>query len=81
MPSWVIKSTNFHRCDSILFDENPSENSVLIDITSIDKPINNMIHFYDGGKFYWGCPNCSTDSYLIDIIDNDLKKINYDNRF
>lgn len=70
-----------NRCDSILFDENPGENSVLIDITTIEEPINNMIHFYGGGKFYWGCPNCCTDSYLTDIIDNDLKTNNYDNRF
>ena len=68
-------------CDSILFDENPDENSVLIDITTIEEPINNMIQFYSGGKFYWGCPNCCTDSYLTDIIDNDLKTNNYDNRF
>lgn len=61
-------------CDAIMFDENHGENSVLIDITTIDKPINNMMQFHDGGEFYWGCPNCSTDSYLMDLANSDFKK-------
>ena len=59
-------------CDSIMFDENPGENSVLIDITTIEKPINRMIQFHDGSEFYWGCPNCSTDSYLMDLTNDDF---------
>ena len=61
-------------CDAIMFDENPGENSILIDITKIEKPINHMIQFRDGDEFYLGCPNCSTDSYLMDLTNNDFKK-------
>ena len=62
-------------CDSLLFDENHGEDSILIDVTTIDEPIDHMIQFHDGSKFYWGCPNCSTDNYLVDITDtNQLKK-------
>lgn len=61
-------------CDTIMFDENPGKNSVLIDITAIEKPINHMIQFHDGNEFYWGCPNCSTDRYLMDLTNNDFKK-------
>ena len=56
-------------CGSLLFDENPSENSILIDITTIEKPINHMVQLQDDSEFYWGCPNCSTDSYLKDLIN------------
>lgn len=61
-------------CDAIMFDENPGENSILIDVTIIDKPINYMIQFHDDSEFYWGCPNCSTDSYLMDLTNDDFKK-------
>lgn len=61
-------------CDAIMFDKNPGENSIPINITKIEKPINHMIQFQDDGEFYWGCPNCSTDSYLMDLTDNDFKK-------
>ncbi len=61
-------------CDAIMFDKNPNVHSDPTDITKIEKPINHMIQFHDGGKFYWGCPNCSTDSYLMDLTNNDFKK-------
>ena len=61
-------------CDSLLLDKNPSGNSILIDVTTIDKPINYMMQFHDGGEFYWGCPNCATDSYLVDLTNDDFKK-------
>lgn len=60
-------------CDSILFDENPYRDS-LIDITTIEKPIEHMVQLHDGGGIYWACPNCSTDSYLMDLANNDFKK-------
>lgn len=56
-------------CDSILFDENPNVNSIPIDATTIEKPINHMIQFQEGNEFYWVCPNCNTDSYLMDLIN------------
>ena len=55
-----------------MFDENPGGNSVLIDITTIEKPINHMIQLRDGSEFYWGCPDCSTDSYLMDLTNDDF---------
>lgn len=61
-------------CDAIMFDENHSENSVLIEITTIEKPIDHMIQFHDGSEFYWSCPNCSTDSYLMDLTNDNFKK-------
>lgn len=61
-------------CEAIMFDENPNIHSGPTDITKIEKPINHMIQFHDGGEFYWGCPNCSTDSYLMDLTNNDFKK-------
>lgn len=32
-----------NKCDSILFDENPNVNSIPIDVTTIEKPINHMV--------------------------------------
>lgn len=59
-------------CDSILFDENPNVNSIPIDVSTIEKPINHMVQLLDDSEFYWACPNCSTDSYLMDLVNNDF---------
>lgn len=61
-------------CDAIMFDENPNVNSIPIAVTTIEKPINHMIQLRDDSGFYWACPNCLTDSYLMDLTNNDFKK-------
>ena len=52
-----------NNCDVRLFDENPK------DETTQEAEGNelNMVQIEEEGEFFWACPNCETDSFLMDI--------------
>lgn len=60
----ICKCTN---CDSLLYDENPQTDAVQFDTTNIGVQILPMEQLNDDGETFWGCGNCQSDSYLMDI--------------
>jgi len=55
-------------CGSVLYDENPQVNAIKLDVEQFDCEILPMelLNEDDGNSFY-GCGNCETDEYLIDL--------------
>lgn len=60
-----------NQCELIMFDENPSEDAVKVEIDTLPEPPSHMEQMYDSWSedYFWGCPNCRDDSYLSDKID------------
>jgi len=56
-----------NKCETIMFDENPSSEKNRVVIEDVDAPIDNMMYCDD----HWVCPNCTTDDYLIDYVPNN----------
>ena len=54
-----------NKCETIMFDENPSDN--LVEIDNIKEPIDNMMFSDD----HWVCPKCDTDAYLVDYVEDE----------
>lgn len=53
-------------CESILIDENPQVNANKYNL--VDYPESkDMYHGEDPDGYFTGCPECKTDSYLIDL--------------
>ena len=63
MKDYLCKCNN---CGAIMFDERPQTGAKQFDApqTTIE-----MEHLSDveGDGDFWGCPNCGTDAYLMDI--------------
>ena len=62
---YVAKCNN---CETVMFDENPSQN--LVDIDFITEPIENMV--FNGHEHSWGCPKCETDGFLKDYVQEPI---------
>lgn len=60
-----------NECGLVMFDENPSDNAIKVEIDTLPEPPSNLEQIYDefAGEYFWGCPNCKDDSYLSDKID------------
>lgn len=54
-------------CGRIMYDENPDPSSEKLDASGIEDVIYPMELLNDEGDSYWGCGECGTDSYLIDL--------------
>jgi len=52
-----------NNCDTVMFDENPSEQPLL----TAPKGTSHMVQLKDEGEFFWACPECQTDEYLQDL--------------
>lgn len=53
-----------NNCGAILHDENPQIGAKFF---PLDENFQFMKQFQEDGEIFWGCPNCETDNYLIDI--------------
>lgn len=53
-----------NNCDAILIDENPQFGAVKHELKGIELY---MEQFEEEGAHFYGCPNCETDNYLIDL--------------
>jgi uncharacterized C2H2 Zn-finger protein len=51
-------------CDTVLFDQNPQSGATLHIINGKEQE---MKQVNIDGEFFWACPICETDSYLIDL--------------
>ena len=59
-----------------MFDENPDEQPALVAPSATV----HMERIQEEGDSYWGCPECGTDEYLMDIdsqqmLDDTLSKV------
>lgn len=52
-----------NNCDARLFDENPRDEGK----QKVEGNELNMVQLEDEGGIFWACPNCETDSFLMDI--------------
>lgn len=63
----ICKCSN---CDARLFDENPlGELKQKVEGNELY-----MIQLEDEGGFFWACPNCEVDDYLMDIEPSPSEK-------
>ncbi|HEY8365053.1 MAG TPA: hypothetical protein VIK84_05725 [Haloplasmataceae bacterium] len=53
-------------CESIIIDQNPQVNATLHNLTGNELEME-KIKGEEEGEYFWGCPKCKTDAYLIDI--------------
>lgn len=53
-----------NKCGNILFDENPQVDSQMY---IAPKGTLSMVQVDDSNDFFWACPICRTDKYLIDL--------------
>ena len=51
-------------CVSLYFDPSTDEQSKDISYPDLEKQ-------QDKDGYYWGCPKCKTDDYLMDIEENE----------
>lgn len=65
MEEYLCKCTN---CDNIMYDENPDPDNFPVDISGYDE-INPMELCNEDGDSFWGCGNCQTDEFLVDIVN------------
>mgnify|MGYP003538891256 CR=1 FL=1 len=56
-----------NNCCNYLYDENPNLDATKFAPSSFNKPILPMELLNEEGDSFWGCGNCQTDAYLIDI--------------
>lgn len=49
---------------NILIDENPKDDAIKQELTGAELP---MEQFKEETEFFWGCPKCKTDEYLMDL--------------
>lgn len=61
LTAYLCKCNN---CDNILVDENPQIKAKEHELSGEELQ---MIYVQDGDTWYWVCPICLTDSYLIDM--------------
>lgn len=64
-----MKICTCNNCGNIYDDPNPGDKSIEYVELCLDKLI--LIHDEDSQDqvFFWGCPECETDSYLQDNIN------------
>lgn len=62
MKEYLCKCTN---CGTIMFDENPQVDAEKVEIPK--EGAESMAQLRNGNTFFWACPICKTDSYLIDL--------------
>lgn len=67
-PEHICKCTN---CDTYLYDENPQTDAVKYFPSSFGTEILPMELLNKDGVSFWGCGNCQTDAYLIDLDENE----------
>jgi len=64
----TAKLCKCNNCDSILIDENPQVDAKEHELTGIEK---NMEYVKDEEAqdcdYFWACPECLTDGYLVDL--------------
>ena len=60
-----------NNCGSFLYDENPQTDTLKIDVSNLNVPILPMEQINQDGDTFWGCGNCQTDGYLMDIDSID----------
>lgn len=53
-----------NNCMNILIDENPKDDAIKQELTGAELP---MEQFKEETEFFWGCPKCKTDEYLMDL--------------
>lgn len=60
-----------NNCMNILIDENPKEDAVMQELTGAELPMEKFIaekeEPLEEDEYFWGCPKCETDEYLIDL--------------
>jgi len=55
-----------NNCDHYLYDENPQVDAVEKDIKDFEM-IYPMELLNEDGESFWGCGECQTDGYLMDL--------------
>lgn len=60
-----MKLCKCNNCESILIDENPQIGAKELEVPGNAKEMIQVQE--DGGTFFWACPECKTDEYLMDI--------------
>lgn len=63
MREYVCKCLN---CDTYLYDENPQVDAKRHNTETFEEIVP-MELLNEEGESYYGCGNCQTDSYLIDL--------------
>lgn len=58
-----------NNCGCLMYDENPNTSQPKIDINNIEQPVVSMELINEEGDSYYGCPNCETDAYLMDVLN------------
>lgn len=53
-----------NNCETIMFDENPQTDAVKKELTGKEE---HMVQVEENGEYFWACPVCRTDDYLIDL--------------
>ena len=56
-----------NNCMNILIDENPKEDAVMQELTGTELAMEQFKGERNSFEFFWGCPKCETDEYLIDL--------------
>lgn len=60
-----------NKCEAILIDLNPQVDAVEIELKGTEIP---MIVIREGEEIICACPNCLTDSFLVDYTEKDEVK-------
>lgn len=55
-----------NNCGAIMYDENPQVDAIKHDPTQFGEVLP-MEQLNDDGDTYWGCGNCQTDAFLVDL--------------
>ena len=58
-----------NNCFTIMFDENPSDQIALV---APSATVNMKKFEHEEGDSLWGCPECGTDEYLMDIESQQM---------
>jgi len=55
-----------NNCGKILIDENPQTGAPKFELTGDEET---MEYFEEADEFFYGCPKCKTDAFLMDLQD------------
>lgn len=58
-----------NNCDAIMVDNNPAEQP---EFETTKLHLFEMVNVQEGDwENFWGCPNCLTDAYLSDVVEQE----------
>ena len=68
----MVNICKCNKCDTLLYDENAQIGGKLYDESKFN--LEQMIKIDDrnDNSYYWACPHCETDSYLVDFTKKSV---------